>query len=52
MEAASQIRLEERTVTRDNLPLALVGVDVGMNRHRAHACSCARFSYKTNIEVD
>ena len=25
---------------------------MGMNRHRAHACSHAHFSYKTNNEVD
>ena len=52
MEATSQIGLEVRTVIGDNLPSALVGVDVRMNRHRAHACFCAHFSYKTNGEVD
>ena len=52
MEATSQIGLEARTVIGDNLHFALVGVDVGMNRHRACACSRACFSYKTDIEVD
>ena len=52
MEATSHIGLEARTIIRDNLPSTLVGVDVGMNRHRSHACSRARFSYKTDIEVD
>ena len=31
MEATSQIGLEVRTVIGDNLPSALVGVDVGMD---------------------
>ena len=35
MEATSHIGLEVRTVIGDNLPSSLVGVDVGMNRHRA-----------------
>ena len=46
MEATSQIGIEARTIIGDNLPYSLVGVDVGMNRHRAHACSRAHFSYK------
>ena len=29
-----------------------MGVDVGMNQHRARASSRARFSYKTDINVD
>ena len=48
----SQIGLEVRIVIGDNLPSSLVGVDVGMNRHRERTCSCAPFSYKTDIEVD
>ena len=52
MEATYQIGLEARTVIGDNLSSALVGVDVGMNRHREHAGSHARFSYKIDIEVD
>ena len=52
MEAPSQIGLEVRTVIGDNLPSALMVVDVGMDRHRAHAHSRAHFSYKTDSEVD
>ena len=52
MEAPSQIGLEVRTVIGDNLPSTLVGVDVGMNRHRPHTCSRAHFSYKTDSEID
>ena len=52
MEVPSQIGLEVGTVIGDNLPSALVVVDVGMNRHRSCACSHACFSYKTYIEVD
>ena len=52
MEATSQIGLEARSVIGDNLPSALVGVDVGMDRHRSRSCSCAHISYKTDIEVD
>ena len=48
----SQIGLEARTIIGENLPSALVGVDVGMNRHREHARSHAHFSYKTDSEVD
>ena len=47
-----QIGIEVRTVIGDNLQFSLVRVDVGMNRHREHVCSCARFYYKTYIEVD
>ena len=52
MEVTSHIGLEVRTVIGDNLPSALVGVDVGMDRHRARACSHAYFSYKMDCEVD
>ena len=52
MEAPSQIGLEVRTIIGDNLPSALMAVDVGMDRHRARACSRAHFSYKTDSEVD
>ena len=52
MEATSHIGLEARTVIGDNLQSALVGVDAGTNRHRARACLCAHFYYKTYIEVD
>ena len=48
----SQIGLEVRTIIGDNLPFALVGVDVGINRHRAHAYSHAYFYYKIDSEVD
>ena len=48
----SQIGLEVRTVIGDNLPSTLVGVDVGMDRHRARAHSRAHFFYKTDSEVD
>ena len=52
MEAPSQIGLEVRTVIGDNLPSALMAVDVGMDQHRARAHYRAHFSYKTNNEVD
>ena len=52
MEATSHIGIEARIVIGDNLQSALVGVDVGMNRHRECACSRSCFYYKTNIEVD
>ena len=46
MEATSQIGLEARTVIGNNLPYYLVRVDVGMNWHRARACSHAHFIIK------
>ena len=52
MEVTSQIGLEARTVIGDNLPYVVVGVDVGMDRHRAHTRSHAHFYYKTDSEVD
>ena len=52
MEVPSQIGLEVRTIIGDNLPSALMVVDVGMDRHRTRTHSRAHFSYKTNSEVD
>ena len=52
MEATYQIGLEVRIVIGDNLPSALVGVDVGMDRHRACARSRAHFFNKIDSEVD
>ena len=52
MEATSQIGLEVRTVIGDNLQYTLVGVDVGMNRHRERAFFHARFSYKIDMSLD
>ena len=52
MEVPSHIGLEVRTFVGDNLPSDLMDVDVGMDRHRAHAHSRAHFSYKTDNEVD
>ena len=36
----------------ESLQTALVGVDVGMNRHKARAYSSAHFDYRTDAEVD
>ena len=52
MEATSQIGLEAITIIGDNLPFALVGVDVGMDQHRVCAHSHTHFSYKIESEVD
>ena len=52
MEVTSQFGLEARTIIGGNLPSSLVGVDVGMNRHKACASSHACFSYKIDNEVD
>ena len=52
LEATSQIGREVRGAIGESLQTTLVGVDVGMNRHKAHADSSAHFYYKTDVEVD
>jgi len=52
MDATSQIGLEVRTIIGENLQSTLVGVDVGMNRHRAPASYRTHFCYKIDVEVD
>ena len=36
----------------ESLQSTLVGVDVGMNRHKARADSSAHFDYRIDVEVD
>ena len=52
MDATSQISREVRDVMIDNVCSGLGGVDVCLNRQRAHENACANFVYCTDEEID
>ena len=52
MDATSQISRKARNVIIDNVQTGLSGIDVCMNRQRAHENARANFVYHTNDEID